>query len=142
MTEQTLSMPDFRLDHTMIRVKDLDRSLDFYTRILGMKIHRKTEYPEGRFTNTFVGYIGEDEGTNIELTYNWDQEEDYVKGNGWGHLAIKVSDVYETSEYLKHHGVEFTKEPSPMKNGTRILAFIKDPDGYVIELNEPLEQKN
>ena len=116
MTEQTLSMPDFRLDHTMIRVKDLDRSLDFYTRILGMKIHRKTEYPEGRFTNTFVGYIGEDEGTNIELTYNWDEEEDYVKGNGWGHLAIKVSDVYETSEYLKQHGVEFTKEPSPMKN--------------------------
>ena len=142
MTEQTLSMPDFRLDHTMIRVKDLDRSLDFYTRILGMKIHRKTEYPEGRFTNTFVGYIGEDEGTNIELTYNWDQQENYNKGNGWGHLAIKVSDVYETSEYLKQQGVEFTKEPSPMKNGTRILAFIKDPNGYVTELNEPLEQKN
>ena len=142
MTEQTLSMPDFRLDHTMIRVKDLDRSLDFYTRILGMKIHRKTEYPEGRFTNTFVGYIGEDEGTNIELTYNWDQQENYNKGNGWGHLAIKVSDVYETSQYLKQQGVEFTKEPSTMKNGTRILAFIKDPDGYVIELNEPLEQKN
>ena len=142
MTEQTLSMPDFRLDHTMIRVKDLDRSLDFYTRILGMKIHRKTEYPEGRFTNTFVVYIGEDEGTNIELTYNWDQEEDYNKGDGWGHLAIKVSDVYETSEYLKQQGVEFTKEPSLMKNGTRILAFINDADGYVIELNEPLEQKN
>ena len=142
MTEQTLSMPDFRLDHTMICVKDLDRSLDFYTRILGMKIHRKTEYPEGRFTNTFVGYIGEDEGTNIELTYNWDQQENYNKGNGWGHLAIKVSDVYETSVYLKQQGVEFTKEPSPMKNGPRILAFIKDPDGYVIELNEPLEQKN
>ena len=142
MTEQTLSMPNFRLDHTMIRVKDLDRSLDFYTRILGMKIHRKTEYSEGRFTNTFVGYIGEDEGTNIELTYNWDQQENYNKGNGWGHLAIKVSDVYETSEYLKQQGVEFTKEPSPMKNGTRILAFIKDPDGYVIELNEPLDQKN
>ena len=142
MTEQTLSMPDFRLDHTMIRVKDLDWSLDFYTRILGMKIHRKTEYPEGRFTNTFVGYIGEDEGTNIELTYNWDQQENYNKRNGWGHLAIKVSDVYETSEYLKQQGVEFTKEPSPMKNGTRILAFIKDPDGYVIELNEPLDQKN
>ena len=142
MTEQTLSMTDFRLYHTMICVKDLDRSLDFYTRILGMKIHRNTEYPEGRFTNTFVGYIGEDEGTNIELTYNWDQQENYNKGNGWGHLAIKGSDVYETSEYLKQLGVEFTKEPSPMKNGTRILAFIKDPDGYVIELNEPLEQKN
>ena len=76
------------------------------------------------------------------MTYNWDQQENYNKGNGWGHLAIKVSDVYETSEYLKQQGVEFTKEPSPMKNGTRILACIKDPDGYVIELNEPLEQKN
>ena len=87
-------------------------------------------------------YIGEDGGTKIELAYDWDKEEELGRGNGWGHLAIKVSDVYATSEYLKQHGVEFTKEPSPMKNGTRILAFIKDPDGYVIELNEPLEQKN
>ena len=141
MTDTPLAMPDFRLDHTMIRVKDLDRSLKFYTGILGMKIHRKTEYPQGRFTNTFIGYTDEDAGTNLELTYNWDQKEDYTKGNAWGHLALKVSDVYATSEYLKKQGVEFTKEPSPMKNGTRILAFIKDPDGYVIELNEPLEQK-
>ena len=131
-------LPDFCLDHTMLRVKDLERSLDFYTRILGMTVHRKTEYPEGRFTNTFVGYVGEDEGTNLELTYNWDQPEEYTKGNAWGHLALKVTDVYAASEYLKREGVEFTKEPSPMKNGTRILAFIKDPDGYVIELNEPL----
>lgn len=71
MTETAKQLPNFRLDHTMLRVKDLDRSLDFYTRILGMKVHRKTEYPEGRFTNTFVGYVGEDEGTNLELTYNW-----------------------------------------------------------------------
>ena len=141
MTDTPLAMPDFRLDHTMIRVKDLYRSLKFYTGILGMKIHRKTEYPQGRFTNTFIGYTDEDAGTNLELTYNWDQKEDYTKGNAWGHLALKVSDVYATSEYLKQQGVEFTKEPSPMKNGTRILAFIKDPDGYVIELNEPLEQK-
>ena len=141
MTDTPLAMPDFRLDHTMIRVKDLDRSLKFYTGILGMKIHRKTEYPQGRFTNTFIGYTDEDAGTNLELTYNWDQKEDYTKGNAWGHLALKVSDVYATSEYLKQQGVVFTKEPSPMKNGTRILAFIKDPDGYVIELNEPLEQK-
>ena len=138
MTDTSKSMPDFRLDHTMLRVKDLDRSLDFYTRILGMKIHRKTEYPQGRFTNTFIGYIGEDEGTNLELTYNWDQAEEYTKGNSWGHLALKVPDVYAASAYLKKQGVEFTKEPSPMKNGTRILAFIKDPDGYVIELNEPI----
>jgi lactoylglutathione lyase len=138
MTEKTIIKPDFRLDHTMLRVQDLERSLDFYTRILGMKVHRQTEYPEGRFTNTFVGYVGEDEGTNLELTYNWDQPEEYNKGNAWGHLALKVTDVYAASAYLKEQGVEFSKEPSPMKNGTRILAFIKDPDGYVIELNEPL----
>ena len=141
MTEISDSMPDFKLDHTMLRVKDLEKSLDFYTRILGMKILRQNEYPVGQFTNTFIGYTDEDEGTNLELTYNWNQEEDYTKGNAWGHLAIKVSDVYATSEYLKQHGVEFTKEPSPMKGGTRILAFIKDPDGYVIELNEPLSKK-
>ena len=140
MKEKPLPKLDFRLDHTMLRVKDLDRSLNFYIGVLGMKLLRKNEYLEGRFTNTFVGYTEEDEGTNLELTYNWDQEEEYIKGNGWGHLAIKVSDVYAASEYLKEHGVEFTKEPSPMKNGTRILAFIKDPDGYVIELNEPLGQ--
>ncbi len=133
-----MHMPDFKLDHTMFRVRDLERSLDFYTRILGMKVLRQKEYPEGRFTNTFIGYTEEDEGTVLELTYNWDQEEDYKKGNAWGHLAIKVSDVYAASEYLKEHDVEFTKQPSPMKGGTRILAFIKDPDGYSIELNEPL----
>ncbi|MBS1255045.1 MAG: Lactoylglutathione lyase [Deltaproteobacteria bacterium] len=138
MTDKTMHMPDFKLDHTMFRVRDLERSLDFYTRILGMKVLRQKEYPEGRFTNTFIGYTEEDEGTVLELTYNWDQEEDYKKGNAWGHLAIKVSDVYAASEYLKEHDVEFTKQPSPMKGGTRILAFIKDPDGYSIELNEPL----
>jgi len=139
MTNKELQMPDFRLDHTMLRVKDLEKSIFFYTKILGMKILRKNEYPEGRFTNTFIGYTDEDLGTNLELTYNWDQKDEYEKGNAWGHLALKVSDVYATSSYLKQNGVEFTKEPSPMKNGTRIIAFIKDPDGYVIELNEPLE---
>jgi len=132
--------PDFRIDHTMLRVSDLEKSLDFYVRILGMKILRQNEYPQGRFTNTFVGYHGEDDGTNLELTYNWDQTEPYDRGNAWGHIALKVSDVYAASEYLKQEGVEFTKEPSPMKNGTRILAFIKDPDGYPIELNEPLSK--
>ncbi len=132
--------PDFRIDHTMLRVSDLEKSLDFYVRILGMKILRQNEYPQGRFTNTFVGYHGEDDSTNLELTYNWDQTEPYDRGNAWGHIALKVSDVYAASEYLKQEGVEFTKEPSPMKNGTRILAFIKDPDGYPIELNEPLSK--
>ncbi len=133
-----MSKPDFKLDHTMIRVFDQEKTMDFYTRILGMKIHRQTEYPEGRFTNTFVGYIDEDEGTNIEMTYNWDQEEPYDMGDAWGHLALKVSDVYETADYLKSEGVEFVREPGPMNAGTRIIAFFKDPNGYVIELNSPV----
>lgn len=134
------SVPNFRIDHTMLRVSDLDKTLDFYVRILRMKVLRQNEYPDGKFTNTFIGYQGEDDGTTIELTYNWDQSEPYDRGNAWGHIALKVSDVYTASEYLKSEGVEFTKEPSPMKNGTRILAFIKDPDGYPIELNEPLSK--
>ena len=125
MSDKEIQIPDFRLDHTMLRVKDLEKSIHFYTKILGMRILRKNEYPEGRFTNTSIGYTDEDYGTNLELTYNWDQEEEYVKGNAWGHLALKVSNVYATSNYLKEKGVEFTKEPSPMKNGTRIIAFIK-----------------
>ena len=140
MTNTSQTTPDFRIDHTMLRVSDLDKTLDFYVRILGMKILRQNEYSEGRFTNTFIGYQGEDDGTTIELTYNWDQSEPYDRGNAWGHIALKVSDVYAASEYLKSEGVEFSKEPSPMKNGTRILAFIKDPDGYPIELNEPLSK--
>ena len=135
---EAVAKPDFRLDHTMIRVFDQDRTMDFYTRILGMKILRQNEYPDGRFTNTFVGYVGEDEGTTIEMTYNWDQKEPYDMGNAWGHFALKVSDVYATSEYLKSEGVEFVREPGPMNAGTRIIAFFKDPNGYVIELNEPL----
>lgn len=140
MNQANSNKPDFRIDHTMLRVSDLDKTLDFYVRILGMKVLRQNEYPEGKFTNTFIGYQGEDNGTTIELTYNWDQSEPYDRGNAWGHIALKVSDVYAASEYLKSEGVEFTKEPSPMKNGTRILAFIKDPDGYPIELNEPLSK--
>jgi lactoylglutathione lyase len=137
-----MSKPDFRLDHTMIRVFDQEQTLDFYTRILGMKILRQTEYPEGRFTNTFVGYQGEDEGTTIEMTYNWDQQEPYDFGTAWGHMALKVSDVYATAEYLKSEGVEFVREPGPMNAGTRIIAFFKDPNGYVFELNEPLSASN
>lgn len=128
--------PGFKLDHTMIRVSDLDKSLDFYTRILGMEILRKTDYPEGRFTNTFVGFKG-DESARLELTWNWDQQTPYERGNAWGHLALTVPDVRAASDYLKAEGVRFTKEPSPMKHGTRILAFIQDPDGYSIELLEP-----
>ena len=135
---QSIAKPDFRLDHTMIRVFDQEKTLDFYTRILGMKILRQNEYPDGRFTNTFIGYQGEDEGTTIEMTYNWDQQEPYEMGNAWGHFALKVSDVYATADYLKSEGVEFVREAGPMNAGTRVIAFIKDPNGYVIELNEPM----
>ncbi len=130
--------PNFAIDHTMIRVSDMDKSLDFYTRILGMKMLRKTDYPEGKFTNAFVGYHNEDNGATLELTYNWQQTEPYERGNAWGHMALKVADVRAASAYLKSEGVLFTKEPSPMKHGTRVIAFIKDPDGYPIELNEPV----
>ena len=130
--------PDFRLDHTMIRVFDQDKTLDFYTGILGMKILRQTDYPDGRFTNTFIGYQDEDDGTSIEMTYNRDQQEPYDMGNAWGHFALKVSDVYATAEYLKSEGVEFVREAGPMNAGTRIIAFFKNPNGYVIELNQPL----
>jgi len=134
--------PDFRLDHTMIRVFDQDKTLDFYTRILGMKRLRQTEYPDGRFTNTFIGYRDEDDGTSIEMTYNWDQQDPYDMGNAWGHFALKVSDVYATAEYLKSEGVEFVRDAGPMNAGTRIIAFFKDPNGYVIELNEPVSASN
>lgn len=137
---EVAAKPDFRLDHTMVRVFDQEKTIDFYTRILGMKILRQNEYPDGRFTNTFVGYQGEDEGTTIEMTYNWDQKEPYDMGNAWGHFALKVSDVYATAEYLKSEGVEFVREAGPMNAGTRIIAFFKDPNGYVIELNEPLSK--
>ena len=137
MTEVQSSKPDFRIDHTMLRVDDLDKTLHFYVDILGMQVLRQNEYPEGKFTNTFIGYQGEDDGPTLELTYNWEQDEPYDRGNAWGHIALKVSDIYATAEYLKEHDVEFIKEPSPMKNGTRVIAFIRDPNGYPIELNEP-----
>jgi lactoylglutathione lyase len=127
--------PDFRLDHTMIRVFDQEKTMDFYIRVLGMKVLRQNEYPDGRFTNTFIGYQGEDDGTTIEMTYNWDQTEPYDMGNAWGHFALKVS-----AKYLKSEGVEFTREPGPMNAGTRVIAFFKDPNGYVIELNEPMSK--
>ncbi len=130
----------FKLDHTMIRVKDLDKSLDFYSRILGMQVLRNTEYPDGGFTNVFVGFGPEDEYPSIEITYNWDQADDYDKGNAWGHLAIMVPDVVAACDYLKAEGVNIIRPAGPMKNGTRMLAFIEDPDGYKIELNETLSK--
>ncbi len=129
----------YRLAHTMIRVRDLEKSLDFYTRILGMKVLRQKEYPEGKFTNTFVGYGPEESHPAIELTYNWDQETPYELGNGWGHVALEVPDVYGTCEKLAEAGATITRPPGPMKHGTRIIAFVEDPDGYKVELLQPLD---
>lgn len=126
----------FRLLHTMIRVKDLDKSLDFYTRLLGMKQLRKQDYPGGEFTLAFVGYGEEKDHTVIELTHNWGQEEPYSLGNGFGHLAIGVPDIYGTCAQLEKEGVKIPRPPGPMKHGSTVIAFIEDPDGYKIELIE------
>lgn len=128
-----------RLAHTMLRVRDLKKSLDFYTGLLGMRVLRSTDYPGGKFTNTFIGYGPEGTHPAIELTHNWEREEVYDKGDGWGHLAIEVDDVRGFCEKLAAAGVKITRPPGPMKHGTRVLAFIEDPDGYKVELNEPLE---
>lgn len=122
-----------RLLHTMLRVSDLSASLNFYTNVLGMKLLRQKEYPEGRFTLAFVGYGEEDSHTVLELTHNWD-EQCYDKGNGFGHIAIEVEDVVAACEQIKRLGGKVTREAGPMKHGTTVLAFVADPDGYAIEL--------
>ena len=124
----------FRLLHTMIRVLDLDKSIDFYCRLLGMKLLRKREVEAGRYTNAFVGYDDDATGTVLELTYNWDQKEPYAIGSGFGHLAIGVQDIYDTCEKLAKEGVKIPRPPGPLKFGTAVIAFIEDPDGYKIEL--------
>ena len=126
----------YRLLHTMIRVKDQDKSIDFYTRHLGMKVLRQKDFEGGRFTNTFIGYGAESSEAVIELTYNWDQEEPYSHGSGFGHLAVGVPDVYTTCAALEKEGVSIPRPPGPMKHGTTVIAFIEDPDGYKIELIE------
>lgn len=128
----------FRLDHTMIRVTNLEKSLDFYTRILGMKVLRNTDYPNGRFTNVFIGFGPENITTTLELTHNWDQTEPYDKGKAYGHLAFNVDSVVEAMDYLEKEGVTIRSPAKPMNHGTRMLGFVEDPDGYVIELNEPV----
>lgn len=127
---------DFRLLHTMIRVKDQDKSIDFYTRHLGMKVLRQKDYEGGRFTNTFIGYGDESSETVLELTYNWDQDKPYSHGSGFGHLAVGVPDIYATCAALEKDGVTISRAPGPMKHGSTVIAFIEDPDGYKIELIE------
>lgn len=122
-----------RILHTMLRVGDLDRSLAFYTRVLGMKLLRKKEYPDGKFTLAFVGYGEESDTAVLELTYNWGVEK-YELGTAYGHIALGVDDVYATVEKIRAAGGKVVREPGPMKHGSTILAFIEDPDGYRIEL--------
>lgn len=124
----------FRLLHTMIRVLDLEKSLDFYTGLLRMKLLRKKEFPEGRFTLAFVGYGPEEQQAVVELTHNWDRQDAYPLGEGFGHLALGVDDIYRVCDELKQAGAKVVREPGPMKHGTTHIAFIEDPDGYKIEL--------
>ena len=140
MSEKKL-FSGFRLAHTMLRVLNLDLSLKFYCDTLGMKILRKNDYPDGRFTNTFIGYGLETDSPTLELTYNWDQKEPYEKGNGWGHICIETPNVYQACENLAAIGIKITRPPGPMKHRTRIIAFCEDPDGYKVELNEKIITK-
>lgn len=121
-----------RILHTMLRVGDLERSLAFYTQVLGMKLLRRKDYPEGKFTLAFVGYQEESDGTVLELTHNWDITS-YNLGEGFGHIAIEVDDAYQACENTKKNGGKVTREAGPMKHGTTVIAFIEDPDGYKIE---------
>lgn len=127
-----------RMLHTMYRVSDLDKSLAFYTDVLGMRLLRRKDYPEGKFTLAFVGFGDESENTVLELTHNWDTDS-YELGNGYGHIAIEVNDVYQACDEIKARGGEVVREAGPMKNSNSgtILAFVKDPDGYMIELLSP-----
>jgi lactoylglutathione lyase len=122
-----------RLLHTMLRVKDLDASLRFYTQQLGMRLLRRHDYPEGRFTLAFVGYGDESDHSVLELTYNWGRH-DYQLGDAFGHVAIGVDDIHAVCARLRAQGVPIPREPGPMKHGSTVIAFIEDPNGYRIEL--------
>lgn len=122
-----------RILHTMIRVGDLDRSIAFYTEVLGMKLLRRKDYPEGKFTLAFVGYGDEAHNSVIELTYNWGVDS-YELGSGFGHLALEVDDVHQAAEAIRARGGRILREPGPMSAGTTLIAFVADPDGYPIEL--------
>ncbi len=122
-----------RILHTMLRVVDLDRSLKFYTEVLGMRLLRRTDFPDGKFTLAFVGYQEEMDGAVLELTFNWDVER-YDLGTAYGHVALEVDDAYAACEQIKHRGGTVTREAGPMKHGSTVIAFVQDPDGYKIEL--------
>ena len=135
-TDSDAATGGFRLLHTMVRVRDLDKSIDFYGGHLGMRLLRRKDFPSGRFTLAFLGYGDEADHTLVELTYNWNQETAYDIGSGFGHLAIGVPDIYATCERLAAAGVSIPRPPGPMKHGGSVIAFVEDPDGYKIELVE------
>ena len=122
-----------RILHTMLRVVDLEKSLAFYSGVLGMKLLRRTDYPNGKFTLAFVGFTDEASGAVIELTHNWGVEK-YELGNAYGHIAIEVENAYASCENIKQRGGNVVREAGPMKHGSSVIAFIEDPDGYKIEL--------
>lgn len=122
-----------RMLHTMLRVGNLEESLKFYTEVLGMKLLRQKDYPDGKFTLAFVGYGDESDHTVLELTYNWGVEE-YELGNAYGHIALGVNDIYKTCEEIKERGGKVSRDPGPMKHGKTVIAFVEDPDGYKVEL--------
>ncbi len=127
-----------RILHTMLRVGDLDKSIAFYSEMLGMKLLRRSDYPEGKFTLAFVGYQDEVAGAVLELTYNWGVSA-YDMGNAYGHIAIEVEDAHKACELVKQRGGKVVREAGPMQHGTTVLAFIEDPDGYKIEF---IQRKN
>lgn len=129
-------MPDLRMMHTMLRVRDLEASKKFYIELLGMSLLSESDFPEGEFTLAFLGYGPIESNTVLELTYNYG-DHDYELGTGYGHIALETSDIHETARVLKAAGAVFTREPGPMKHGTTEIAFLKDPDGYLIELVQP-----
>jgi lactoylglutathione lyase len=124
-----------RLLHTMLRVGDLERSIAFYTEVLGMRLLRRKDYPGGRFTLAFVGYGDEADTAVLELTHNWDTSS-YEIGSGYGHIAIGVDDIAAVCDQMRAKGGRIVREPGPMKNGTTVIAFVEDPDGYKVELIE------
>ncbi|MES2563117.1 MAG: lactoylglutathione lyase [Pseudomonadota bacterium] len=121
-----------KIIHAMIRVGDLDRSIEFYTQVLGMRLLRRRDYETGRFTNAFVGYEDESTGAVLELTHNWDTKS-YDHGNAFGHVAVEVDDAVKACDDVRARGGKVTREPGPMKHGTTVIAFVEDPDGYKIE---------
>jgi lactoylglutathione lyase len=131
---QSAGIYGYRLLHTMIRVKDLDKSLDFYTRLMGMNVLRKRDVPAGKYSLAFVGYGEERDNAVIELTYNWGKDDGYEMGTAFGHLAIGVPDAYAVCERLAAEGVKIPRPAGPVQHGTTVIAFVEDPDGYKIEL--------